>query len=148
MKLKHAIIVSVLTSVATTQAWSTSMQPAENLLNKERLIYAQEIIEKYGDKISQDTQRAMLCQQITLGIPPYESYLAGGASTFSVQADPEVWPTNSDPYIVIQAQSLHPDKSLISFVFENVTQFPERGLTKFRVDFVDGRASAISIMPK
>lgn len=147
MNAKQTLIASLLIGISTTQAWSAVMQPTETHLDAQRLTYAKEIIEKYGDKISPATQKAILLQQITLGIPPYESSLAGGAFTFSVVADSAVWPKDSDPYVVIQAQSLHPDKSRISLSFENSTQFPERGLTKFRVEFVDGRAAVISIFP-
>jgi hypothetical protein len=115
-------------------------QPA---LDQERLELAKDVIRRFGDKIPRDIQLAILAQRVTVGMPPYEASLAAGEYTFEVKADPK-WPANVDPQEVIQAQSMHPDHSRIWLTFRNGTQFPDKGVTRFKVYFEDGRAKEIT----
>lgn len=73
---------------------------------------------------------------------PYEAHLAAGAFIFKVQAGSK-WPNGADPYNVMWAQSLHPDDSKIWMTFETNTQWPDKGLTRFRVFFEHGKAVEI-----
>ena len=119
------------------------MPTTEPPLDQKRLEYATGVIRDYGDKIPPQIQKDILAQRVTLGMPPYEASLAAGASTFEVIADPTKWPKSADPYKVIQAQTLHPDDSQIWMIFETATQFPEKGMTRFKVFFRGGKALEI-----
>ena len=114
-------------------------------IDRSRLQSVKDIIAKYGDKIPLEVQRSILSQRVSIGMPPYEAYLAAGQCTFKVIADPLRWPQSADPFKVIQAQTLHPDNSQIWMVFENETQFPENGKVRFKV-YVS-RGKVISIEP-
>lgn len=127
---------------------SETMAQQSPQLDEKRLEYAKQVIKQYGDKIPPEIQVSILAQKVVLGMPPYESYLAAGAFSFEVKADPAKWPPNADPYVVIQAQSLRPDKSQITLTFKNATQFPEAGTTSFRVRFENGRAVDIQEVGK
>lgn len=113
------------------------MQTDPPSLDLGRLEIAKQVISEFGRHIAPEVQRDMLAQRVSIGMPPYEAYLAAGAFTFDLRADPAKWSKGSDPHKVIQAQSLHPDESEIWMFFLNATQFPEKGLTRFKV-FVKG----------
>jgi len=119
------------------------MPTSEPPLDEKRLEYAKGVIRNYGDKIPPQVQKDILAQKITLGMPPYEASLAAGAYVFQVIADPAKWPKNADPYNVIQAQTLHPDDSQIWLTFKTATQFPDKGMTQFKVFFRGGKALKI-----
>ncbi len=119
------------------------MPTTHPLLDEKRLELAKETIHLYGAQISSDAQKAILEQKITLGMSPYEARLAGGAYFFKVEADPSVWPPNTDPNLVIAKQATHPDNSKIWLTFETATQFSNDGLTRFTVSFEKGRAVKI-----
>jgi hypothetical protein len=125
-----------------------AMQANTQPLDLERLAAAKKVIEEFGRHISPDVQQDILAQRVSIGMPPYEASLAAGAFTFQVSADPAKWPKHSDPYKVIQAQSLHPDESEIWMFFANATQFPDRGLTPFKVFVKGGRIREIHAMPQ
>jgi len=78
-----------------------------------------------------------------MGMTPFEAKLAGGAFAFKVVADAARWPTNSDPYKVMWAQSLLPDNSEIWMTFKNSTQFPDEPECMFRVHFRRGKVIEI-----
>lgn len=115
-------------------------------MNLARLDYAKRVIAEFGAHIAPDLQRDILAQRVTIGMPPYEAYLAAGQFAFQVIADPTRWPKNADPYKVIQAQTLRPDDSQIWMTFENGTQFPEKGQTRFRVFVRGGKVRSIAAM--
>jgi len=119
------------------------MSPTEAPLDEKRLELAKQTIAAYGEHISPAAREAILKQQVAIGMSPYEAYLAGGAYSFVVQADPSVWPAGADPNLVIQRQTLCPDNSKIQLNFANATQFPLEGLTAFKVHFEKGRAVSI-----
>ena len=119
------------------------MPTQSSILDEKRLEYAKETIRLYGDKIAPSAQKAILEQKITVGMSPYEAGLAGGAYFFKVEADPVIWPANTDPNVVIAKQATHPDNSKIWLTFENATQFPAEGSTKFTVYFEKGIALKI-----
>jgi hypothetical protein len=52
------------------------------------------------------------------------------------------WPSNTDPQFAIESQCAAPDKSKITFYFENKTQF--RKESKFKVIFLNGQVTDIS----
>jgi hypothetical protein len=127
----------------TGNARSAEMTKTEETLNKERLEFAKKAIRLYGDKIPPQSQNSILEQKITIGMSPYEAKLAGGAFYYKVEADPEKWPTNSDPLAVIDKQSIAPDESKIWMTFETETQFPGEGKQIFTVYFYNGKAQTI-----
>jgi hypothetical protein len=145
VKPKLFTIALLLAAMLHEPGWSQPMTK-EPVLDQKRLEYARGVIAKFGEKMSDEAKRDILAQEVTTGIPPYEAYLAAGAFSFQVDADPAVWPKNADPYSVIQAQSLHPDNSRITLIFENATQFPDRGVTRFKVFFAQGRATRIEAL--
>lgn len=112
-------------------------------LDQERLEFAKETIRQFGDKISEQAQKAILEQRVILGMSPYEAYMAAGAFAFKVHADQSKWPANADPYSVMWAQSTQPDDSQIWMTFETATQFSEKGVTRFTIVFEHGRAVEI-----
>jgi hypothetical protein len=136
--LAVALLLSAQAALAQTGDPST--------LDAARLAFGKSVIEKYGDKMSEASRRSILEQKIAPGIPPYEAQLAGGECFYEVVADPAKWPAGTDPFTVIGAQSLHPDHSRITLYFRNSTQFPEKGMTRFKVTFVEGRAAAIEVL--
>ena len=117
-------------------------------LDQKRLEFAEETIRQYGGMIAQQTQNDILEQRVTLGMSPYEAYLAGGAFAFKVQADQSKWPGGADPYRVMWAQSTHPDNSQIWMTFETATQFPEKGTSRFRVFIEKGKVTEIVELTK
>ena len=113
------------------------MGSTNSSLYQARLHYAKRIISEHGDKIPSAIQQDILVQKVSIGMPPYEAYLAAGKCFFKVTADPANWPKNADHFKVIQAQTLHPDERQIWMTFENATQYPEKGNSRFVV-FVQG----------
>ena len=112
-------------------------------LDLARLELARKVISEHGDKIAPVIQKDILAQRVTLGMAPYDAHLAAGAYTFRVRADPVKWPKGCDPYKVIAAQSLRPDNSEIWMTFSNAQQFPEKGLTQFKVYVKGGKVLEI-----
>lgn len=104
---------------------------------------ALQVFKDYPDKIAPAIQEKILAEQIVLGMTPYDAYLAAGAFTFKVIADPAKWGGNADPYDVMWGQSVRPDKSQIWMTFENDTQYPAEGKQFFRVFFQGGKALGI-----
>lgn len=103
-------------------------------------------VAEWGDKPAKEIRRrdvVALLDQVTLGMAPYQADLAGGSYQFKVDATPTVWPTNSDPNIVIAKQSTHPDGSKLWLTFETTTQFPGGGPQRFTAIFEHGRVVAI-----
>lgn len=110
---------------------------------EERMKLARQVFLDYPDKIPAHIQDAILAQRVILEMAPYDAYLAAGQFAFRVIADQSKWPTNSDPYQVMWAQSLHPDASQIWMTFQTKTQYPNEGRRSFRVFFRNGRAVEI-----
>lgn len=110
---------------------------------EQRMELARQVFRDYPDKISAQSQEAILAQQVILGMAPYEAYLAAGQFAFRVIADQTKWPKNSDPYQVMWSQSMHPDGSQIWMTFQTETQYPCEGRTMFRVFFENGKAMEI-----
>lgn len=77
--------------------------------------------------IPASAQRGILNQRILIGMSPYEAKLAGGAFYYKIESDSKVWPPRSDPYVVMDMQSLQPDESKIWMTIQNDTQFPGEG---------------------
>lgn len=119
------------------------MKATESALDQTCLAMAKKDIELYGDRIPEQTQKAILEQRVALGMSPYEAKLAGGAFQYRVEMDAKYWPAKSDPLQVMWAQSVRPDDSKIWMTFETGTQFPEQGRTKFTVYFEKGKAVQI-----
>ncbi len=115
-------------------------------LDQARLEFAKGVIAQYGDKIPPHIQADILGQRVSIGMPPYEAYLAAGQCNFQVSADRSRWPANADPFKVIQAQTLHPDDSEISMFFENATQFPDKGKSRFKVSVRRGRVVSVDLL--
>jgi len=82
--------------------------------------------------------------QITLGMNTREASLAGGAYFYRVIADEDVWDKDTDPTIIIKTQATHPDNSQIWMTFQNVTQYPEKGIQTFQVEFQHGKVVLIN----
>jgi hypothetical protein len=115
-------------------------------LDVQRLEFAREVIRQYSDKIPPNIQQDILAQRVSIGMPPYEASLAAGAYSFQVEPDAK-WPKATDPQIIIQAQTMHPDASKIWLTFENGTQYPADGIVRFRVFFQNGKAVEINPLP-
>lgn len=122
------------------------MSAAASNLDLARLDYVKRVIAEFGDKIAPEVQRDILAQKVTIGMPPYEAYLAAGHCALEVIADSTRWPKNADPYKVVQAQTLHPDDSQIWMTFENGTQFPEKGRMRFRVFVKGGKVLSVEVV--
>ncbi len=140
--LKYSLFILVVCFFLPS--WSQSMSTNQPQLDEKRLEYAKETIRLYGNQIPAQAQKNILEQRVTLGMSPYEAKLAGGAFFFKVIADPQNWPKNSDPYDVMWAQSTHPDNSEIWMTFETATQFPDEGIQRFQVYFIQGKAAQIN----
>jgi hypothetical protein len=59
-----------------------------------------QVFKDYPDKIAPSIQERILAEQVVLGMTPYDAYLAAGAFTFKVIADPSKRERNADPYNV------------------------------------------------
>lgn len=86
--------------------------------------------------------------QITLGMNTREASLAGGAFFYRVIADETVWDKDTDPTIIIKTQATKPDNSQIWMTFQNATQFPEKGMQTFQVEFQRGKVVDIKNITK
>lgn len=93
--------------------------------------------------LSDEAKRNISNHKITLGMTPYEARLAGGSFFYKVEADPQCWPRDSDPLMVIAKQNTQPDDSKIAMIFRNATQFDTREPTTFRVEIRRGRVTEI-----
>jgi hypothetical protein len=82
--------------------------------------------------------------QITLGMNTREASLAGGAYFYRVIADEDVWDKDTDPNIIIKTQATQPDNSQIWMTFQNSTQYPEKGVQTFQVEFQYGKVVSIN----
>lgn len=111
-------------------------------MNNQLLKIAQREIARHNE-ISADIRAAILLQQVTFGMSPFEAKMAAGAFAFKVKLDGNKWPPNTDPLLVIDAQHAHPDESEIWLTFENDTQFTGEGLKRFDVYFTHGRVNKI-----
>lgn len=112
----------------------------------ERNRYAQTMFAQHPELFPEDRRQSILDGVVLIGMTPFEARLAGGAFAYKVVADPLRWPTNADPYKVMWAQSMLPDKSEIWMIFKNSTQFPGEGECRFRVYFEQGCASKIELL--
>lgn len=78
------------------------------------------------------------------GMNTHEASLAGGAYFYRVIADENVWDKDTDPNIIIKTQSTKPDNSQIWMTFQNTTQYPEKGMQTFQVEFQKGKVVSIN----
>jgi hypothetical protein len=83
-------------------------------------------------------KESILNKKVLLGMWPTEALLAGGGGSYRVKADEKVWPVNTNPMQIIQAQSLKPDNSHIEIGFYNDHQFDKEIACKFRATFEQG----------
>lgn len=86
--------------------------------------------------------------KITIGMNTNEASLAGGAYFFRVIADENVWDKDTDPNIIIKTQVTKPDNSQIWMTFQNATQYKDRGLQTFQVEFQRGKVVDIKNITK
>ncbi len=86
--------------------------------------------------------------KITIGMNTHEASLAGGAYFFRVIADENVWDKDTDPNIIIKTQATKPDNSQIWMTFQNATQYAEKGLQTFQVEFQKGKVVGIKNITK
>ena len=95
-------------------------------------------------QIKQRIQQGIIIE----GMNTYEASLAGGAYFFRVIADEEVWDKDTDPNIIIKAQVESPDNSQIWMTFQNSTQYHEKGIQTFQVEFQKGKVVDIKNITK
>jgi hypothetical protein len=114
------------------------------MIDEKRLTFAKECIRLYGSKIPPEKQNDILAQRVTLGMTPYEARLAAGGGYYNVEADPQVWPPQADPELVMARQSVEPDNTRILMSFRTSTQYAEEGDASFSVLFERGRATRIT----
>ncbi len=107
-------------------------------------IKAQEFINKYSKNIQKNIQEG----KIIKGMDTYAASLAGGAYFYRVIADENVWDKDTDPNIIIKTQVSKPDNSQIQMTFQNTTQYPQKGLQTFRVEFKQGKVININNITK
>ena len=113
---------------------------------EERNSYAKTMFSQHPEFFPEDRRQSILDGVVLIGMTPFEARLAGGAFAYKVVADPLRWPANADPYKVMWAQSMLPDKSEIWMIFNNSTQFLGDGECKFRAYFEQGYASKIELL--
>ena len=87
-------------------------------------------------------------KKITIGMNTREASLAGGAYFYRVIADEEVWDKDTDPNIIIKTQATQPDNSHIWMTFQNETQYLDKGLQTFQVEFQRGKVINIKNITK
>jgi hypothetical protein len=104
---------------------------------------ARQAFAEYPDKFPAEIRTSILAGQVVLGMDTYQAYLAAGAFSYMVEADPRKWPPHSDPHRVIWAQPNTPDNSRITMTFCTDTQYLGEGEQTFRVHFRLGRATEI-----
>lgn len=93
----------------------------------------EKIFKDHPQKFTEEIIAAYRAKKIIVGMDPYIASRVGGQFQYRVDADPSIWPAATDPIRVIYGQARHPDASKIWMVFENETQFPEAGRTRFLV---------------
>lgn len=86
--------------------------------------------------------------KVIKGMNTHEASLAGGAYFYRVIADEDVWDTDTEPTIIIKTQVTHPDNSQIWMTFQNTTQYPEKGMQTFQVEFQKGKVVYIKNITK
>jgi hypothetical protein len=101
------------------------------------------IFKKYPEKFTAEIIKGFSDHEVVIGMDPYLAHLTAGAFAYKVQADRSKWPGDADPMLVMWTQARRPDDSKIWMTFENDTQFPNQGVTKFTVYFENGRATQI-----
>ena len=112
-------------------------------MDQERQQYAQTMFAQHPTHFPEARRQSILDGVILNGMTPFEAKLAGGAFAYKVVADPLHWPANADPYKVMWAQSIRPDKSEIWMIFNNSTQYPNQGEHQFKVYFEQGQVTKI-----
>lgn len=105
---------------------------------------AQEFIHKYSENI----QKSISEGEIIKGMDTYATSLAGGAYFYRVMADETVWDKDTNPLLIIRAQVSKPDNSPIWMTFQNTTQYPQKGLQTFQVEFQRGKVININNITK
>ena len=141
LKTPRSVVFFAAGKVSIPSQFHGDTGMSERALDAEkRREFALKVFEDFPGKISLSILEKILSQQVVLGMAPYEAHLAAGAFAFKVEADQSKWPNNSDPYKVMWAQSTKPDHSKIWMTFETDTQYPDEGLTLFKVHFKDGVA--------
>jgi len=105
------------------------------LLDQELQKRVDEITRLYKSELTSPLQQAVIEGRIVLGMSLHVAKRLGGDCFYKVKVDMSIWPLNSDPALVIAKQETHPDESKIWLVFENSTQFPDKGITRFSVYF-------------
>lgn len=93
-------------------------------------------------------QKSIKQKRVIKGMNTIESNLAGGAYFYKVIGDEEIWDKNTDPNIIIKAQSTKPDNSQIWMTFQNETQYPDKGIQTFQVEFQRGKVINIKNISK
>jgi len=96
----------------------------------------------------QNIQESIKQKRVIKGMNTIEANLAGGAYFFRVIADENVWDKDIDPNIIIKTQATKPDNSQIWMTFQNETQYPEKGLQTFQVEFQKGKVVDIKNISK
>ena len=109
---------------------------------------ARQAFSEYPEKFSDKVREKILARQVDVGMDTYQAYLAAGAFSYIVQADPQKWPPHTDPYRVIWAQPNSPDNSEITMTFKTDTQYPGEGIQSFRVHFRLGCVTEIARLPE
>jgi len=103
----------------------------------------EKIFKDHPEKFTKEIIAAYRAKKIIPGMDPYIASRAGGQFQYRVDADPTIWPPATDPIRVIYGQARRPDASKIWMVFENETQFPEAGRTRFLVVVEHGMVIAV-----
>lgn len=116
------------------------------MTNEDRQAFARSAFEKEPQYFPEERRASIIAGVITLGMTPDEARLAGGAFAFEVKPDRRKWTADSDPYVVMRAQSVDPDDSLIWMIFNNPTQFAIGERSNFRVAFERGVAVRIEVL--
>lgn len=101
------------------------------------------IFEKYPEKFSAEVRKGFAEHRVVIGMDPYLAHLTAGAFVYKVEADPLKWPSHADPMQVMWTQAKRPDSSKIWMTFQNATQFPGQGVTKFSVYIENGKVKEI-----
>ena len=106
-----------------------------------------QMFSEHPDYFSVQYRQSILKGLITLGMTPYEAHMAGGKFFYSITNDPQ-WPSGTDPFKIMWAQSKSPDQSQIQMTFKNATQFPKKGTTLFKVFIEQGKVIKIEAVSK
>ena len=93
-------------------------------------------------------QKSIQQKQVIKGMNTIEANIAGGAYFYKVIADEEIWDKDTDPNIIIKTQVTKPDNSQIWMTFQNTTQYPEKGMQTFQVEFQKGKVVDIKNISK